>query len=58
MSVMVEKDLPIVLGTLLSNADALITLDQKHFLKNERLKDLPLPFSILTPGDFIRQYLQ
>jgi len=31
-----EKDIPIVLGALLSSADVLITLDRKHLLENQR----------------------
>lgn len=49
-----EKDFPILLGAFLSNPDALVTLDRKHFLRNEKLAALKLPFSVMTPGDFIK----
>ncbi|MBI3335280.1 MAG: hypothetical protein HY001_02170 [Candidatus Portnoybacteria bacterium] len=52
-----EKDLPIILGALLSGTEVLITLDQKHFLKNEKLLKLNLPIAIMTPGEFIKQYI-
>lgn len=52
-----EKDMPIVLGALLSGAGFLITLYRKHFLDNNKLRTLRLPFIILTPGDFIQNYI-
>jgi len=52
-----EKDVPIVLGAVLSGADALITLDRRHLLENKRLHALKLPIPILTPGDFLQNYL-
>lgn len=51
-----ENDLPILLGALLSKPEALVTLDRKHFLRNEKLAVLKPPFSIMTPGDFIQKY--
>ena len=32
-----DKDIPVLLGAVLSNSDYLITLDKKHFLNNPRL---------------------
>lgn len=51
------KDIPILVGAILSNAQFLITLDRRDFLENRRLRSLPLPFDIITPGDFLKQYL-
>lgn len=56
-SVVPEKDMPIVLGALLSGAKFLITLDRKHMLDNTKLQALHPPFSMLTPGDFIQNYI-
>lgn len=52
-----EKDIPILLGAVLSKVDVLVTLDRKHFLGNKELLKLNLPFLIMTPGDFIRHYI-
>jgi len=52
------KDIPILLGTILSKAQFLITLDRKHFLNNKKLKGLKIPFKIVNPGDFLRKYLK
>ena len=54
-SVIPEKDIPILAGALLSGVKILITLDQKHFLKNPKLKQLAI--EIMTPGDFIKLYI-
>ncbi len=51
-----EKDIPIVAGAVISGAEALITLDRKHLLGNQRLRVLDLPIKIMTPGDFIQNY--
>lgn len=53
-----EKDVPILAGAMLSGADALITLDRKHLLKNEKITSLRIQFLILTPGDFIQKYFR
>jgi len=50
------KDIPILLGAILSKVKVLITLDRKHFLENEKLKKIKLPFGIMNPGDFLRKY--
>lgn len=52
------KDVPILLGAILSNCYCLLTLDKKDFLDNEKLKALKLSFEILAPGDFLRKYLR
>lgn len=52
-----EKDAPIIMGAFLSGADALITLDKKHFLDNAHLLKINLPFLIMTPGDFIQKFI-
>lgn len=51
------KDTPILAGALQSNAESLITLDRKHFM-SEKLKSASLPIQILTPKDFIENYLK
>lgn len=51
-----EKDIPILLGVIFSKSQILITLDRKHFLGNEKLKGLKLPFEIMNPGEFLRKY--
>lgn len=53
-----DKDIPILFGAIVSGANFLITLDRKHFLENEKLKKLKLPFKIVNPGDFLREYLK
>jgi predicted nucleic acid-binding protein len=53
-----EKDIPILFGAIVSGANFLITLDRKHFLENEKLKKLKLPFKIVNPGDFLKKYLK
>ena len=52
------KDIPIIAGAILSEADALITLDQKHLLKNEKLRKFRLFLHIATPGDFLKQFFE
>ena len=53
-----SKDIPILLGAILSGTQFLITLDRKHFLGNEKLKKIKLPFKILNPGEFLREYFK
>jgi len=43
-----KKDIPILLGAILSKSQFLVTLDRKHFLGNEKLKRIKLPFKILN----------
>lgn len=52
------KDVPILAGAILSKAGYLITLDRKDFIDNKNLKSLNLDFSILTPGDFLKNYVK
>ncbi len=49
------KDIPILLGAILSNAKVFITLDRKHFLENKKLKKIKLPLEVMNPGDFLRK---
>ena len=46
------NDLPVVAGALESRAEYLVTLDRRD-LANDRVRKLPLPFLIVTPGDFL-----
>lgn len=50
------KDIPILLGTILSKAQFLITLDRKYFLNNKKLKNLKVPFKIVNSRDFLQKY--
>lgn len=52
-----EKDIPILAGAIMSGVKILITLDRRHFLQNPKLAQLKLPLTIMTPGDFIQNYL-
>ena len=52
------KDVPILLGAILSNSQFLITLDKKHFLDNEELKQINFSFEIVNPGGFLKEYVQ
>lgn len=52
-----RKDIPIILGAIHSHALFLVTLDRRDFISNEKLYTLPLPFKMVTPGDFIQKYL-
>lgn len=52
------KDVPILLGAILSGSEFLLTLDKKDFLENKKLKSLHLSFEISTPGTFLRKYLE
>lgn len=51
------KDVPILLGTILSNSEFLITLDKKHFLNNEKLKKLNFDFRIINPKEFLTKHI-
>lgn len=51
------KDIPILIGAISSGVRFLITLDRKHFLGNEKLKELKLSLKIMNPGDFLKEYL-
>lgn len=52
-----EKDIPIVIGAMISGADFLIRLDRKHLLNNnKKLLALGFHFQTITPGDFLQKY--
>lgn len=51
------KDIPILLGALLSGAGILLTLDKKDFLENKKLGKLKLPLKIINPEIFIKKHL-
>ena len=53
---LVLKDIPILAGALFSKAEFLITLDKRDFLDNKKLTNLNLPFKILNPENFIKNY--
>lgn len=52
-----RKDVPILLGALSSGCGFLVTLDRKDFLSNTKLLGLSLPFRIVSPGNFLEEYL-
>lgn len=53
-----EKDIPIVAGAFMSRTGVLITLDRKHLLSNDNLADIfGEMFTIMTPGDYIKNYV-
>lgn len=50
------KDAPILAAALKEKADILVTLDRKHFLENQKIKE-QFPFlKTLTPGDLIKEF--
>ncbi len=51
------KDVPILLGAILSDSKFLITLDKKHFLDNKELKKIKFSFKIINPGEFLGKYI-
>lgn len=51
-----EKDVPIIVGAIMSKGEALITLDKKHFLSNAELYRSDLNVVVMTPGEFLRTY--
>ncbi|OJI06913.1 hypothetical protein BK004_02140 [bacterium CG10_46_32] len=50
------KDVPILVGAVLARADVLLTLDRRHFSRNEALLKLQLPIEIMEPSDFLKKY--
>lgn len=50
------KDAPVLTTTLQHKMNFLITLDREHFF-TQQLAKADLPCEILTPGDFIKKYL-
>lgn len=51
--IIIQKDLPILVGAIRQNVDFLITLDRKDFM-NTKMQKIPLPFAIILPGEYIR----
>ena len=51
------KDAHVLAAALKGRAEALLTLDRKHFL-TPRVLQAGLPFAILTPGDFLRRLVE
>jgi predicted nucleic acid-binding protein len=51
-----KKDMPVLVGAIESKANVFITLDRKHFLENEKLLVLRLPFKIMNPQRFLQKY--
>lgn len=45
-------DAVILASAIEQEVDYLVTLDKKHFLSNERLRE-GIPFAVGTPGDFL-----
>jgi len=56
INIVSQEDAPIIAASLKSRADYLLTFDRKHFLNNKTLAKIKLPFSIMTPGDFIQKH--
>ena len=51
-----DKDVPILIAAMESGATHLITLDRKHFLDNQNIKDVLAEYmKIVTPGDFLKE---
>lgn len=53
-----RKDVPILLGAILSKTEFLITLDKRDFLQNKKLIEAGFSFTIAAPGEFLRQYIR
>lgn len=51
-----DKDIPVLMGAMLSKPDYLITLDKKDFLKNKNIHSLNLDFKISPPGEFLHEF--
>jgi len=51
------KDAPIVAAAVNEKVEILLTLDRKHFLENIQLKKKFSDLKIITPGEFIQNYL-
>jgi len=49
-----EKDLPVLASALLGEADVLVTGDKRDLLK---IRKHNLPFAILSPAEFLDEYL-
>lgn len=55
-SLIVGKDLPILIAAHMQKADFLITLDRKDFF-TEKLHYAKLPYKILLPGEFLISFV-
>ena len=49
-----RKDAPILAAAMGSEADYLITLDKKHFLKQKVRRNIPI--EVCTPAEFLRTF--
>lgn len=52
-----DEDRHVIAGAIEAGADFLLTLDTKHFFK-KRLREKIKPRQILTPGDFLREFVR
>lgn len=50
-----EKDAPILAAVMLPDVDLFVTNDEKHFLKNQKLRGTPWAAKIRSPIDFLRR---
>lgn len=50
------KDAPVLGAALGIGADALLTLDRAHFLKNSKITNAYARLRVMTPGDFLTKY--
>ena len=53
----VGKDIPILVGAGKMGADFLLTLDKKDFM-NAKIAKLKLPFTIMSPGEYLRSLVK
>lgn len=56
-TIIVKKDIPILLSALELKVDYLITLDKRDF-KNDKIKSANFPFAILQPGEYLKNLLK
>lgn len=56
-NLIVEKDIPILVGAENMEADFLLTLDKKD-LMNAKIAKLTLPFKIMSPGEYLRSLVK
>lgn len=49
------KDVKILMGAKKAEVDYLVTLDKRHFIKDEKVSEKS-GLTILTPGDFLNQF--
>lgn len=52
-----RKDVHILATTVKGRVDLLLTLDRKHFM-SPKVLHAGLPFQIMTPGDFLRFWVE